>query len=91
MINCADVGNRVVNAVSLVFIWLRSYSVNAHIAGWRQQAIYSWATFLWFSSFHNDGSTMMTNKQNMLLELIGLLFLVSCSMEGCNSTKACYL
>jgi hypothetical protein len=91
-INCADVGNRVVSAVSLVFIRLRSYSVNAQIAGWRQRAIYSWPTFLWFSSFHNDGNTMMTNKQNMLLESIGLLFPVPrkdvtqprCATSECN-------
>ncbi len=66
--------------------------MNAHIAGCIEQTIYSWATFLWFSSFHNDGSAMMTNKQNMLLELIGLLLFVRqkdvtqprCATSKCN-------
>ena len=51
--------------------------MNARVLDWKQRAIYTWATLLWFTSFHTPGSTMMANKRNMLMESIGLLFLVT--------------
>ena len=72
-----DTGNLGVIMVSLTFMRLRSYAVNATVLEWRQRAIYTWATFLWFSSFHTEGSTMLANKRNMVLESVGVLFLVS--------------
>ena len=71
-----DVGNCAVTIVSLAFMRLRSYSVNARKLDWKARAIYSWATLLWVTSFHTSGSTMMANKRNMLLESVGILFLV---------------
>ena len=72
-----DPGNLAVVAVSLVFMRLRSYAVNARNVDWKERAVYSWSTFLWFSSFHTPGSTMITNKRNMLLETVAFLFLVT--------------
>jgi len=75
--SCADTGNISVTVVSLAFMRLRSYAVNCRKLDWKQRAVFAWATFLWFSSFHTPGSTMITNKQNMLLESIAIMFLVS--------------
>jgi hypothetical protein len=73
----ADVGNMAVTIVLLVFMRLRSCAVNSRELPWKHRALYSWATFLWFSSFHTGGSTMMINKRNLLLESVGMLFLVT--------------
>ncbi len=73
----ADVGNMAVTIMSLVFMRLRSCTVNSRELPWKHRALYSWVTFLWFSSFHTGGSTVMINKRYMLLELIGMLFLVT--------------
>lgn len=75
-LNC-DVGNHAVTIVSLVFLRLRAYSVNATGLPWRDRAIYSWMSMIWFTCFHTSGSTMMANKRNMVLETVGLLFLVA--------------
>ena len=72
-----DSGNLAVTVISLTFTRLRLYAVNARDLDWKQRAIYTWATLLWFTSFHTPGSTMLANKRNMVLETIGLLFLVS--------------
>ena len=71
-----DTGNLAVTVVSLVFTRLQSYYVNSRNFDWRERAVYCWATFLWFSSFQNADSTIMTNKRSMLLEKISFLFLV---------------
>ena len=60
-------GNLAVTMFSLVFVRLRSYAVNARNISYKDRLMYCWATFLWFNSFHTRGSTMMTNKHNMLL------------------------
>ena len=75
-LNC-DVGNHAVTVLSLVFLRLRVYAVNARSLPWRERALYTWLTMIWFTSFHTSGSTMMTNKRNMLLETFGVLFLVT--------------
>ena len=75
-LNC-DVGNHAATVVSLVFLRLRAYVVNARTVPWRDRAIYVWLMMIWFTSFHTSGSTMMANKRNILLETIGVLFLVT--------------
>lgn len=70
-------GSHAVTVVSLVFLRLRTYAVNARGLSWMHRVWYIWLTFIWFSSFHTAGSTMMPNKRNMLLETIGILFLVT--------------
>ena len=72
-----DIGNFAVSVVTLVFGRLRAYAVNANLVPWKQRALYSWMTFIWFSSFQTQGSTMLANKRNMLLETVGTLFLVT--------------
>jgi len=62
-----DIGNLSVTLLSLVLIRLRSYAVNAWVIDWKQRSIYTWVTFLWLTSFHTPGNTMLANKQNMLL------------------------
>lgn len=66
-----------VTVLSLVFLRMRSYAVNARNANWKERAVFSWASTLWFTSFHTSGSTMMANKRNMTMETIAVLFLVS--------------
>jgi hypothetical protein len=34
-----------------------------------------WFTLIWFTSFHTLGSTMLTNKRNMLIETVAVMFL----------------
>ena len=75
-LNC-DVGNYAATVVSLVFLRLRVYAVNARSLPWQDRAIYAWLTVIWFTSFQTSGSTMMANKRNMLLETVGILFLVT--------------
>ena len=70
-----DVGNYAVTVVSLVFLRLRAYAVNAINLRWRARALYAFTTFLWFSSI--QCSTMLANKRNMLLETVGIMFLVA--------------
>jgi hypothetical protein len=70
--NC---GNHAVTVVLLVFLQLRAYAVNATALRWRERALFSLSTFLWFSYF--QCSTMIANKCNMLLESIRIMFLVS--------------
>ena len=72
-----DIGNHAVTIMSLVFMRLRSYAINSRTAGWRERASYSWASLLWFTSFHSCANTMLTNKRNMLLESVGTIFLVT--------------
>ena len=33
-------------------------------------AVFTWASFLWFTSFHTSSSIMVTDKRNMVLESI---------------------
>ena len=70
------IGNNAVAVVSLVFMRLRSYAVNARNFDWREREVYCWDIFLWLNSFQTVESTMMTNKRNMLLKTISLHFLV---------------
>jgi len=76
-LNSDDVGNSMVTIMSLMFMRIRSFAVNATKVSWKERAIYSWSSLLWFTSFHTSGSTMMANKRNMVLETIGVLFLVT--------------
>ena len=77
--NYKDVGNCAVPTVSLAFMRLRSYAVNGRNINWKERSIYTWCTFIWKTSFHTQGSTMLTNKRNDLLETVGLVFLLPCS------------
>ncbi len=74
--NC-DVGNHAVTVISLLFLRLWAYAINSRMVPWRDRAVYSWVSLVWFTSFHTSGSTMMANKQNMLLEAVGILFLIA--------------
>ncbi len=75
-LNC-DVENHAVTVLSLVFLRLHVYAVNARSLSWRERALYTWLTMIWFTSFHTSDGTMMINKRNMLLETFGVLFLVT--------------
>ena len=75
--NYEGIGNCAVTTVSLTFMRIHSYAVNQRKTNWKSRAFYTWASMLWFTSFHTSGSTMMTNKRNMVLETVGVMFLVS--------------
>jgi hypothetical protein len=76
-LDCNDVGNLALTVVSLLFMRMRVYATNAIEVPWKERAAYSWSSLLWFTSFHHSGgTTMLPNKQNMLLESVGLVFLV---------------
>lgn len=47
-----DVGNLSVLVVTLMFIRLRNYSVNASDLNWKDRCMYQWCSLLWFTSFH---------------------------------------
>ena len=47
-----DVGNCGVLVVTLLFIRLCNYSVNAKNVNWKDRCMYQWCSLLWFSSFH---------------------------------------
>jgi hypothetical protein len=47
-----DVGNLSVLVVTLIFIRLRNYSVNARDLNWKDRCMYQWCSLLWFTSFH---------------------------------------
>ena len=47
-----DVGNLSVLVVTLTFIHLRNYSVNARDLNWKDRRMYQWCSLLWFTSFH---------------------------------------
>jgi hypothetical protein len=66
-----------VTVILLLFMRLRAYAVNLRMVPWRDWAVYSWVTLVWFTSFCTSGSTMMANKWNMLLETVGILFLIA--------------
>ena len=77
--------------LSLTFLQMRSYAVNARDVNWQERCVYTWMSFLWFSSFHTSGSTMMINKRNMAMETVAVLFLATrtdvsqlrrCTSEG---------
>ena len=72
-----ETGNHAVTMVSLVFMRLSSYAVNARNTNWKYREIYCLATFLWFTSLHTSGSTMIKNKRNVLLETVEFLFIVT--------------
>ena len=71
-----DTGNLAVTVVSLVFMRILTYFVNAINVDWIERPVYCRATFLLFRSFQTEESIMMTNKRNMLLEKISFIFLV---------------
>ena len=72
----SDTGNQLVTVLSLIFMMMHSFAVNERNVQWKVRAQMAWTTLLWITSFHTSGSTMMTNKRNMLLETIAVLFLV---------------
>jgi hypothetical protein len=85
-----NVGNHAVMFVLLVFLQLHAYAMNATALRWRDRALFSFITFLWFSSF--QCSTMIANKCNMLLETVRIMLLVArkdvehprCTNSECN-------
>ena len=94
-----DTGNVSVTILSLMFMRMRSYAVNSRTATWDERATMSYAALLWFTSFHTSGSTMMANKRNMILETVGVLFLVTrsdvsqprrCTSESNEHTYGCW-
>eukprot|EP00957_Ditylum_brightwellii_P112938 8611842-Ditylum_brightwellii.AAC.1 len=73
----ADSANQAVTVLSLVFLRLQSFAINSRSADWKERAIYSWSSLFWFTSFHKEASTMLFNKRNMVIEIIGTIFLVT--------------
>jgi hypothetical protein len=70
-----NVGNHAVTVILLVFLRLCAYAVNATALRWRDRALISFITCMCFSSF--QCSTMIVNKRNMLLDIVGIMFLVA--------------
>jgi len=60
-----------------MFLRMRSYAVNARKADWKIRAYFTWASMLFFTSFHKAGTTMLPTMRNMVLESVALLFLVT--------------
>ena len=78
----ADTGNVAVTIVSLLMMRMHLFAVNSRTASWRVHAATTCMSTVWFTSFQSCGNkdnphTMLPNKQNMLLETISLLLLVT--------------
>ena len=76
-VRSGDLGNFAVTVTSLVMTRMRYFAVNARSADWKTRALFVWVSLLWVTSFHTPASTMLTNKRNIALESVALLFLVS--------------
>ena len=73
---------QVMTVLLLIFLWTHSYDFNTRNAEWKERAVFTWASPLWITSFHTPGSTMMTNKRNMAMESVVVLFLDTQSDES---------
>ena len=62
--------------VSLTMSRMRSFAVNSRTASWKTRCIFVWTGVLWYTSFHKQISTFLTNQRNIALESIALLFLI---------------
>ena len=69
-----DVGNLSTLVVSLTFIRLRIYSVNASNLCWKERCIYQFLSLLWFTSFHTPYRYVIRIVNMKLTQLI-LLFI----------------
>ena len=49
-----DVGNLSALVMSLTFLRLRAYSVDARGLNWRERCIYQYSSLLWFTLFHTS-------------------------------------
>ena len=75
-LNSGDIGNSAVVVVSLTMSRMRSFAVNSRTASWKTRCIFVWTGLLWYTSFHKQTSTFLTNQRNIALESIALLFLI---------------
>ena len=75
-LNSGDIGNSTVVVVSLTMSRMRSFAVNSRTASWKTRCIFVWTGLLWYTSFHKQTSTFLTNQRNIALESIALLFLI---------------
>ena len=75
-LNSGDIGNSAVVVVSLAMTRMRSFAVNSRTAAWKVRSVFIWSGLLWYTSFHTQGSTFLTNQRNIALESVALLFLV---------------
>ena len=75
-LNSGDIGNSAVIVVSLAMTRMRSFAVNSRTADWKVQSVFIWSGLLWYTSFHTQGSTFLTNQRNIALESVALLFLI---------------
>ena len=75
-LNSGDIGNSAVAVVSLAMTKMRSFAVNSRTAAWKVRSVFIWSGLLWYTSFHTQGSTFLTNQRNIALESVALLFLV---------------
>ena len=75
-LNSGDIGNSAVIVVSLAMTRMRSFAVNSRTATWKIRSIFIWSGLLWYTSFHTQGSTFLTNQRNIALESVALLFLI---------------
>ena len=72
-----NIGGVTVLCLSLYFMRLRLYAINATNVNYLERMKYIWASLLWFTSFnHLCGGTMTTNKHNIVMETYGMMFLL---------------
>ena len=75
-LNSRDIGNSTVVVVLLTMSRMRSFAVNSRTASWKIRCVFVWTGLLWYTSFHRQTSTFLTNQRNIALESIALLFLI---------------
>ena len=76
VLDSCGVGDKVALAVILSLTRLQLFGINSIFLNYKERIVYSWATIVWFTSFDKKcGAITITNKRNMVLEIIGMCFL----------------
>ena len=64
--------------VSLTMTIMRLFDVNSRNTPWKVREITTYMSTFWFTYLHtSDSNTMLPNKLNVMLETIGIFFLVT--------------
>ena len=70
-----DGGDVAVVCVTLYFMRMNFYRVNAKEVPWEEITIDNLYSLLWFNRFDRFTETMKINQRNMMAENIGMLYL----------------
>ena len=75
-LNCPDVGNVRVTAITIIMMRIRLYAVNSSEMAPKERVALEYSSLIWYTSFAMSASTMITNKRNIATESIALVFIM---------------